>query len=103
VSPSPQANDQAAVERLCAAGHGLSGTYTRGNTIVHWALGTRSSCGAELLEFLRLAGAPVSAANEEGATPLRIAIRNGKMALANKLISMGERLTLPNGEELHHE
>merc|ERR1711890_46894 len=86
------ANDQALVEKLQAAGHKLTGTYSGGNTIIHWALGVRSKCDTDLLEYLWRCGAPMGEENHSGATPLRIAIRNGKQGLANALLAMGERL-----------
>merc|ERR1712080_350767 len=51
------ANDQALVEKLQAAGHKLTGTYSGGNTIIHWALGVRSKCDTDLLEYLWRCGA----------------------------------------------
>ena len=51
-------------------------------------------CDCDLLEYLWQGGAPVSLENSYGATPLRMAIRNGHSKLANCLIAMGERLNV---------
>merc|ERR1712228_349348 len=92
------ANDQAAVEALMAKGEGLGGTICRGETIMHWAVAVRSRCSSQLLEFLWMAGAKEGVENDDGVTPLRTAIRNGKIPLANTLIQMGERLECKNGD-----
>ena len=80
--------------RLCLAGENFRGVDMMGETIIHWAVSKMSRCDSDLLEYLWQGGAPVSRENEYGATPLRMAIRNGNRKLANSLIAMGERLNV---------
>ena len=89
-----QGNNQNEVMRLCLSGENFQGVDSMGETIIHWAVTKRSQCDCDLLEYLWQGGAPVSMENEYGATPLRMAIRNGNRKLANCLIAMGERLNV---------
>ena len=79
--------------RLCLTGENFKG-QCMGETIMHWAVTKMSKCDIELMEYLWSGGAPVSVENFYGATALRMAIRNGKRALANCLIAMGESLNV---------
>eukprot|EP00092_Neocalanus_flemingeri_P007129 GFUD01007701.1.p1 GENE.GFUD01007701.1~~GFUD01007701.1.p1 ORF type:complete len:112 (+),score=41.55 GFUD01007701.1:152-487(+) len=90
-----QANNQKEVVRLCKVGEEFTGTYGMGDTLMHWAVSKNSTCDCDLLEFLWTGGAPTGQPNASGATPLRIAIRNGHRKLAICLIGMGESLPVP--------
>ena len=104
-----QNNNQAEVTRLCMAGEEVTGTYGMGDTLMHWAVSKMSRsettiivqlfsqccrCDCELMEYLWTGGAPIGQENGNGATPLRIAIRNNHRKLANCLIAMGEILPI---------
>jgi len=87
-----QENNQKEVSRLCMVGEELTGTYGMGDTLMHWAVTKNSSCDCDLMEYLWTGGAPSGLVNDYGATPLRMAIRNGNRKLANCLIAMGESM-----------
>ena len=96
------------VVNLCAAGSEVADAVMRGNkaglrsllqrkadvnapqvdgtTALHWAVRTDD---LETADLLIRAGAKVSAANREGATPIQLATLNGNAAMVEKLIKAG--------------
>ncbi|GKT40023.1 ankyrin-3 [Colletotrichum spaethianum] len=71
------------------------------NTALH---GLTSSTPVKILEILADLGAPVDSPNQDGLTPLGVAVKNGNMPAATYLISKGARADVQNpslGNLLH--
>src|SRR5437773_12522467 len=102
------------VAYLCAAGSEVADAVMRGNkdalrsllqrkvdvnapqidgtTALHWAV---RADDLETADLLIRAGANVSAANREGATPMQLATLNGNAVMIGRLIQAGADATAP--------
>ena len=78
--------DKGAVRRLLAEKADINAPQVDGTTALHWAVEAND---LELTDLLLRSGARVSAANEAGVTPIRLAAINGHAAILEKLIAAG--------------
>ena len=78
--------NKAAVRSLLQQKANVNAPQVDGTTALHWAVQAND---LETADLLIRAGAKVSAANREGATPLMLASINGNAAMLEKLIQAG--------------
>ena len=78
--------NKAALRSLLQQKANVNAPQTDGTTALHWAVQAND---LETADLLIRAGAKVSAANREGATPLMLASINGNPAMIEKLIQAG--------------
>src|SRR5580658_7131213 len=78
--------NKAAVRSLLQQKANVNAVQVDGTTALHWAVQAND---LETADLLIRAGAKVSAANREGATPLMLASINGNAAMIEKLIQAG--------------
>ena len=74
------------MRRLLAEKADVNAPQVDGTTALHWAV---EGNDLELTDLLIHAGSQVSAANQSGATPLRLAAINGSAAIIEKLVAAG--------------
>jgi uncharacterized protein len=91
VADAAARGDKNAVRTLLQQKANVNAPQIDGTTALHWAVETNN---LETADLLIAAGAKVSAANHEGATPLLLASINGNAAMIEKLIKAGAD---PNG------
>src|SRR5207344_124603 len=86
VADAAMKGNKEAVRTLLARKADVNARQIDGTTALHWAV---RGDDLETTDLLIRAGANVSAANREGATPLLLASVNGNAAMLEKLVNAG--------------
>src|SRR5262245_61127373 len=92
VADAAMKGNRAAVRSLIAQKVDVNVPQVDGTTALHWAA---RADDLETADLLLRAGAKVSAANREGATPMQLAAINGSAAMSERLVKAGADVNAP--------